>query len=79
MSEIREIIDDVGVHLSLKDDSIECTMDDLIDAINIAIEPFGYRCSNWAEWQKFMFSCHKQYLYIKELEDRIKDMELKNG
>jgi len=63
-------MDDVGIRLSLKDDSIEHTTDELIDAINSAVKPFGYRCGSWAEWEKFMYGCHREYLFIKGLEEK---------
>ena len=62
---------DIGIQLSLKDDSYDHTVDDVIDAINKAVAQFGYRCSRWSTWEKFILSCHEQYLYTEDLYKKL--------
>jgi len=60
-------MDDLGMILSLKDDSQNKNLDEMIGKINDVIGDYGYRISTWGELEKFLELCADMNAYKKEL------------
>lgn len=61
---------DIGIQLSNKLGEIP-DMKELIDAINEAIERFGFRAQRYAKWTDFRQGCVMEDRFIQDLQSRL--------
>jgi len=58
--------EDMGLLLSLKDDSKDEDIDKMIDEINIVIEKYGYRVKTYNTFQNFLRLCVAMDKFMSE-------------
>jgi len=63
---------DMGLKLSEKDDDIK-DLDEMLERINLVVYDYGFRISQWGEWEKFKESCVKEKIFIDKLLEKIND------
>lgn len=56
----------VGIRLNAKTDDPK-DLNEVVEAINKAIERFGYRVDTWGSWEQFRELCIRTIAFEKEL------------
>jgi len=62
---------DFGIVLSDKTGEEGRDINEIIGAINEAIEKYDYRVKRWGEWELFRASCAEEEQFIIDLEKRV--------
>ena len=57
---------DIGIKLSEKDDETKDVYE-MMDQLNLVAYDYGFKISQWADWEKFKESCIKEKIFVDKL------------